>query len=256
MHLAVIAGAIGLGAVAALLLYVPGRRDRRLGAARGRPTALVALGIAAVVRPGLARGRGGRRPRRRRGLALLAAISLGLLNTPLDDGRPGRREAERGEDPTRSTRPPQHPGLTRELYEGLRWVREHSGEDDRIAVNNDTPLYFYYSAFSERRAFLEAWLYSIDAQRIGYRRVARGEEIPFPELRELNAAVFDAARPDAVREMRDEYGVDFLLVDKAHGTGLTRGGRPRRSGVRERAPCSSIDVRLQAAGRPASRNSG
>ena len=216
VYLAVIGGTLALGAAAAFLLYLPGGETAGLGRL-ALVYGLVAAGVALIC---ILVSRGARRGAAAAagGLALLAAISLGLLNTPLDDGAPAAERLNDGEELYTLDQSPQAPGLTRELNEGLRWVRDHSGEDDRIAVNNDTPLYLYYSALSERRALLEAWLYSIDAQEIGYRRVARGDEIPFPELRELNAAVFDAARPDAMREMRDDYGVDFLLVDKTHGT--------------------------------------
>ena len=70
------------------------------------------------------------------------------------------------------------------------------------------PRYFYYSAFAERRVFLEGWDYS----RIGDRsdRIA------------LNERVFKNADPEALRLMVEKYGVTYLVVDKVHGSDNAR----------------------------------
>ncbi len=57
-------------------------------------------------------------------------------------------------------------GMTAALYSGLSWVREHTTPCDVLAVNNHLARagagpayasYYYYSAFTERRVFLESW---------------------------------------------------------------------------------------------------
>ena len=78
------------------------------------------------------------------------------------------------------------------------------------------------SALTERRVFLESWLYAPESHQLGYERVARGEVFPFPERMALNDAAFDRASPAALRELRRRYGVDYLVVDKLHGTASPR----------------------------------
>ena len=217
--------ALGLaaGCVAALVLYVGGPDKAGLGRLG------VGYGIAAVAVAALAlwarHAAAGRTAATGAGVALLLTITLGLLDTPLDEGVTVARQLNANHRLHLGDERTGPRGLTGELYEGLRWVRRHSEKDDTIAVNNHAidaagldSRYYYYTAFTERRAFLQSWHYTIDSQDIGYERVARGEEIPFPRLRELNAAVFDRGSPPALETLTSDYGVDFLLVDRRHGT--------------------------------------
>jgi len=225
--LAVALGAgIAAGAAAAWILL-----DASAPAGEGR--FVLAYGIAAAVVAAVAlwaalTGRAGEGAGRRLaatgiGAAILALVGLSLLNNPLDKGVTTIRRADAGlplhapEDPVAAR------GLTRELYEGLEWVRDNTDEDVVVAVNNHviegfSSRYFYYSAFAERRAFLESWSYTVEAQEIGLERVEDGEELPFPERRALNDAVFDRGDSRALERMRADYGVDFLVVDKGHGS--------------------------------------
>ena len=142
--------------------------------------------------------------------ALVAAVViLGGLDTPLDNG-PRWLKDER----------PLYEafvgGMSGGLYEGLRWTRDHTGSDEVLAVNRgpaDNPeapassRYFYYSAFSERRVFLEDWSFATKTYDVGARD-------PFPERVRLNQAVFERADPKAIRTLVRDYGVTHLLVDK------------------------------------------
>jgi hypothetical protein len=217
-----VASALLAGALAALIIYVPGADKAGLGhLALGY--AIAALAIAALAL------RASRTALRRKatagaGVALLLAISLGLLNTPLDNGVPVAEKLDADQPLYQADDPTVNRGLTRDLYDGLRWVRDHTEKDSVIAVNNHSldaagqhSVYFYYTAFAERRAFLESWQYTNASQEIGYERVGLGEELPFGHRRKLNAAAFDRASPEALEKMRTEYGVDYLLVDKLHG---------------------------------------
>jgi hypothetical protein len=223
-----VAGALVGGGIAAAIIYVPdpdtaslGRLALGYGAAAA---AVVALALVASRLPGFRTARVGA------GIALLLTMSLGLLNTPLDEGTPLAQRLDHGETPYIQDSPTTR-GLTRELYEGLRWVRDHSGKDEVIAVNNHfldaeghDSRYWYYTAFTERRALLEAWIGTIDTIKIGFVRVASGEEVPYPVRRRLNAEVFDRADPAAIETLRTRYGVRLLLVDKVHGSASPRLG--------------------------------
>jgi hypothetical protein len=106
-------------------------------------------------------------------------------------------------------------GLTSALYTGLTWVRDHTSRCDVLAVSNHfsrpsraEPNYLYYSAFTERRIFLESWFYT-PAGTTG------GE--PYPRRLALNEAAM-SGNPTALRELALD-GVSYVLIDKLHGGG-------------------------------------
>ena len=106
-------------------------------------------------------------------------------------------------------------GLTSALYTGLRWVRDHTSACDVLAVSNHfsrpgraEPNYLYYSAFTERRIFLESWFYT-PAGTVG------GE--PYPGRLALNEAAV-SGNPAALRQLALD-GVSYVLIDKLHGGG-------------------------------------
>ncbi len=107
-------------------------------------------------------------------------------------------------------------GMNATLYQGLLWVRAHTTPCDVLAVNNhysaappSESLYFYYSAFTERRVFLESWHYSAEgAQRAQ----------PFPARYALNTQGVERGDPAALRALHED-GVGYVLIDKTHGGG-------------------------------------
>jgi hypothetical protein len=114
-------------------------------------------------------------------------------------------------------------GITAPLYAGLLWVRQHTTPCDVLAVNNhydNAPhaesVYFYYSAFTERRVFLESWRYTAGGQTGG---------LPYPERLALNQRAVAQANPEALRELARK-GVSYVLVDKTH-----TGGPPEPASV-------------------------
>lgn len=126
-------------------------------------------------------------------------------------------------------------GMTSGLYEGLRWVRAHTSPKDVLATNIHTldqgydSRYFYISAFTERRVFLESWLYTSRTAAIGYVKVANGQLHPFPDRLALNTAVFDRADRAAMADLRRRYGVTRLVVVKLYGLGapaVAAAGKP------------------------------
>jgi hypothetical protein len=108
-------------------------------------------------------------------------------------------------------------GLSAALYSGLLWVRSHTTSRDVLAVNNHylqahsrDPRYFYYSAFTERRVFLESWAYPAHWSR----------PQPFPGRLALSERVTAGGDPSALREL-ERKGVSYVLIDKTHGSGAS-----------------------------------
>lgn len=104
-------------------------------------------------------------------------------------------------------------GMTAPLYTGLLWVRAHTTPCDLLAVNNhydnakrEESVYFYYSAFSERRVFLESWRYTAGGQTGG---------LPYPWRFALNQRAVAQGEPAALRELA-QRGVSYVLIDKTH----------------------------------------
>ncbi len=172
-----------------------------------------------------------RLPDRRRLLELCAAgavIAVGFLDTPLHTAASIWPRLRAGK-PIYQRDSPDYRGLTPGLQAALRWVRDHTPTSAVLAVNNQysdgrrqDPTYYYYSAFGERRVFLEGWVDTIpDA---GYNDP---ELTPFPRRYLLNIAVFGDADRAALETMRRRYDVDYLFVDRIHGPvdpGLARLG--------------------------------
>lgn len=167
--------------------------------------------------------------------AVLAIVSA--LDQPLD--RADVREDINAEAPgVQHYRPstPTNRGLTAGVLEGLRWIRDHSSPDDVLVVNEHVrdgyfdSRYFYYSAFSERRVFLESWLYTSRAAEVGYEKIAEGKAHPFPGRLRDNNRVLETGDPDVVRRLADEHDVRWLVEDRrfeARAPGFARAGIKR-----------------------------
>ncbi len=104
-------------------------------------------------------------------------------------------------------------GMTAALYSGLLWVRAHTNPCDILAVNNHSissrevdSKYFYYSAFTERRVFLESWAYTSSGTYGGQ---------PFPARYALNELAVTHGNVGAL-QMLARKGVDYVLIDKLH----------------------------------------
>lgn len=189
------------------------------------------------------------RPGRRAAAGLLVALAVviaGALDIPLDHA------------PRTVLRPPDEaplfvwqsePQLTSGLYRGLVWIRGHTSDDAVLAVNNyyerlqygRRPQYFYYSAFAERRVFLEGWLATPRAWKLGGEAVAVGRRIPFPRRLALNEAVFRRADRRALRTLARDYGVRYLVDDRVRG-----GAVSPRLGRLGRVVFSNSDVAIYA----------
>jgi hypothetical protein len=135
-------------------------------------------------------------------------------------------------------------GMTAQLYHGLLWVRAHTSPCDVLAVNNhydnamhQESVYFYYSAFTERRVFLESWRYTAGGQTGG---------LPYPWRLRLNERAVAQGEPAALRELA-RIGVKYVLIDRTHA-----GGASELASVSTLVYSSpALDVyRLRAAGAP------
>jgi hypothetical protein len=113
-------------------------------------------------------------------------------------------------------------GLTPALLAALEWLQNHSSIDAVIAVSNHwvnpqktDAREYYYSAFSERQVFVEAY----DPTRFG---ITRGLNVTAPERnflyrQHLNDAVFNAADTAALDILTTQYSVRYLFIDRIHG---------------------------------------
>ncbi|MCL1831213.1 MAG: hypothetical protein FWG21_07250, partial [Oscillospiraceae bacterium] len=94
-------------------------------------------------------------------------------------------------------------------YEAIIWMRDNTLEDsvfvsDRILLHNK---YMYYTAFSERRCFLEGYVYitSYDEDSLYYDEIHKRIEI----VDNLYSGSCDITY---LKDTMTEYGVDYLIV--------------------------------------------
>jgi hypothetical protein len=155
------------------------------------------------------------------GYAVLAVLLTAALDTPLDLIPAAVRQWNAGGHQY-STSPA---GLRPREYEGMEWIRDHVPEDAVIAVSNDrtretrvlAPADNDYPAFTEHPTFREGWAYTSRANEIGQRDVGNGELDPFPQRAALERAVYARGDPDALRVMKERYGVTYLVISKKDG---------------------------------------
>jgi hypothetical protein len=165
-------------------------------------------------------------PARRRRMAALALVSTVLMAASLDapfDLAPSVSRLASGNAVVRQDGPNER-GLTSELLDGLRWIRDKTPPDTVVAANNPylrrgaDPRSFLVSAFGERRVYLEGWAYSAENQIVMARRLEGSPaEEPLADRRSANTAVFERADADAAAVLR-AAGVTYLFVDRWAGT--------------------------------------
>ncbi|MFD1536104.1 hypothetical protein [Nonomuraea guangzhouensis] len=106
-----------------------------------------------------------------------------------------------------------------------RWLRAHSAADDLVATNVhcrtgfENPCdsrEFWATALSERRMLVEGWAYTV-TNMDNWRPGEVVETRPFWDRDRLlaNDVVFQAPSAEAVRRLRDVYGVRWLFVDES-----------------------------------------
>jgi hypothetical protein len=161
--------------------------------------------------------------RREYALALVVMVAtIGALDLPLDHGPTAVDRARAGLPLSKAD----ETGIDRDLYAGLAWIRDHTSPDAVLAVNNSyersgsfrLPTYFYYSAFAERRVFLEGWLFTGTAWNTLGEHALTSHKLPFRRRARLNAAVFQHADRGALDVLVRDYGVRYLLDDKRQGS--------------------------------------
>jgi hypothetical protein len=110
-----------------------------------------------------------------------------------------------------------------------RWLRDHSDPNDLIATNahcySVSPCdnrHFSISAYTERRVLVEGWGYTarsiaesvhegIDFANVGYDK---------PDLLAANDAAFTRPSAATVDNLRDRYGVRWLVVEQRTGSAV------------------------------------
>jgi hypothetical protein len=160
---------------------------------------------------------------------VIAAMTIGALDVPLDQGPNAIDRLRRGVAFSNGG----GTGLSRDLYRGLSWIRENTSTDAVLAVNNaiernggyHAATYFYYSAFAERRVFLEGWLFTGQSWNILGRGATTSQRMPFPRRERLNRAVFERADAAALKILVRNYGVRYLVDDKLQGKATRTLGR-------------------------------
>ena len=118
------------------------------------------------------------------------------------------------------------PAIPPDLVNAGRWLRDHSDPGDLIATNAHCRTmppcdnrHFAISAYTERRVLVEGWGYtarsiadsvreSVDFARVGYDK---------PTLLAANDAAFTAPSAATVNNLRDQYGVRWLVVERRTG---------------------------------------
>jgi hypothetical protein len=149
-------------------------------------------------------------------LGLIPLAAAAALTSPLIIYPTVRKIASGA--PVTATTPVLAPGLVVALH----WLRDHTSENAVVAVNNHwidegrtNAKYYYYTAFSQRQVFIEAY----DPIRDG---ITPGVSTPtatmFAYRQHLNDQVFDDADPDALRIMTQNYAVRYLFVDHRLGS--------------------------------------
>jgi hypothetical protein len=232
----VVVALCGCAALGAALAAVVHRLDERgtigTGAIVGSPTGagvgrlaepylLVGVGVACfallvrvLVRP---RGLG-----RRAAVAATAALVLGL-GAPSSVSLAG--QVLRHPDGPAWVQPPAAEatidvgGLA-----AARWLRAHSTPGQPVATNQHCRAdhgktcdarQFWLAAYSERQVFIEGWSYEDRSLQTAQARKVSLVTQPFWDPARL-AANDDAflAKPGAVQRLRDQYGVQWLVVDE------------------------------------------
>ncbi|MEU9830628.1 hypothetical protein AB0D67_03710 [Streptosporangium sp. NPDC048047] len=117
--------------------------------------------------------------------------------------------------------------VPREALAAGRWLRDHSGPDDLVATNThcrwgfENPCdsrQFWAAALTERRVLVEGWTYTA-ANMSRWRPGQAPETFPFWDTARMRAndAAFAAPSASALRELRERYGVRWLLADERAG---------------------------------------
>jgi MFS family permease len=212
--LAALAAGVALGVVLGLGAPV---EDRPLLWAYMAVAALAAA-LAAVFALGPARGR---LPSWPAVLAVSALLTAAAIDAPADRLPDLASRALNGEPMHTQADPQRRRGVTRELAEGLAWVRDHTGEGAVLAVNNhvsrtsdNESRFFYYSALAERRVFVESWEYTDAVLAVGI-PAARAGRHPFAARAALNDRVYSGEGASAATELR-RRGVTYVLVDRVN----------------------------------------
>jgi hypothetical protein len=150
-------------------------------------------------------------------LGLIPIMAASIVTTPLAV-YPNVQKVL-ADEPLTSTQIALKPPLLAALY----WLRDHSSVNDVFAVNNHwinpehtSAKYYYYTAFSQRQAFIEAY---------NPYPIPPGPGTPaganFIYRMQLNDEVFNRADPSALKILTEEYGVRFLFIDRTMGPFLS-----------------------------------
>ena len=119
--------------------------------------------------------------------------------------------------------------LTREEMRAALWLDAHAGNDDVVATNvHCVPMYrykpcdaraFWVAGLGGRRTLVESWAYSdatVAANGAGGLKYVL-QPPPDPAKFALNQRAFTTADPADLNQLRETYGVRWLLADRRAG---------------------------------------
>jgi len=110
--------------------------------------------------------------------------------------------------------------LPRSRVDAARWVRDHSDPDDIVATNVHCVGYygdlcdsrsFWLSAYAERSVLVEGWAFAPRLATVGLTAFWD------PEKLRRNDEAFIEPTAEGLRELRERYGVRWLVVDRTVG---------------------------------------
>jgi hypothetical protein len=103
--------------------------------------------------------------------------------------------------------------LTNEIRDALSWARQHLSKDDVFAVNviGAAP----YSGYSERRAFYETTLYTVESQSL------QGQDLVGARYGWRDQLIQDwrAGKSDVLARMK-QVGITYIFVDRVNGMAI------------------------------------
>ncbi|MGH3385404.1 MAG: hypothetical protein ACRDO1_12545 [Nocardioidaceae bacterium] len=108
------------------------------------------------------------------------------------------------------------------------WLADHTDPDEVVATNAQclvtaddscSPLSFWVSALSGRRVLLEGWAFTVQTDREPRAAGVRFDEqpTPWPDRLKISRDAIERPTPQILAELRDDYGVSWILADRRAG---------------------------------------
>ncbi|MGY0233492.1 hypothetical protein [Longispora urticae] len=119
-----------------------------------------------------------------------------------------------------------HELVTRDMVDAAHWVRDRSDPDDVLVTNqhrtvgvDSTQLSFWLNAYTERHTLVGSWSYVPRLANTARDLKINAALLPFwdQELLARNDAAITGPTAGGLRELRDDYGVRWIVVNRQVG---------------------------------------